>query len=177
MKKLILTLAAAGAFAAPGLLTAAPSNEKCPVSGKAVDESVVSKHTVVVGFCCGKCQAKFEEDPAAMADKLVEAVGKPVNSTCPISGEEIDDSKTLNHKGKLVAFCCGKCLAKAKDDASTFAEKVKADHPGNEKCPVSGKEVDPEAFVVHTREIGFCCEKCQTKFDADPAKVLKKKDA
>jgi endogenous inhibitor of DNA gyrase (YacG/DUF329 family) len=42
----------------------------------------------------------------------------------------------------------------------------------NDKCPVSGKAVK-EGKVVEAK-VGFCCEKCKGKFDAEPAKFLKK---
>jgi uncharacterized membrane protein/mono/diheme cytochrome c family protein/YHS domain-containing protein len=55
----------------PALGAPAPINTLCPVSGTPVDAS----HTLVfegrvVGFCCGKCPAKFSADPAAFASKL-----------------------------------------------------------------------------------------------------------
>jgi hypothetical protein len=56
----------------------------------------------------------------------------------------------------------------------------------NTTCPVSGKVVDPsvKTEVYHSKNsklqpqgkgvsgatIGFCCDKCQAKYDADPAK-------
>lgn len=41
----------------------------------------------------------------------------------------------------------------------------------NKTCPVKkGKEVAKEATV----EVGFCCEKCKAKFDADPISFLSK---
>lgn len=48
-----------------------PVNGKCPVSGADVDASITSDHGgKLVAFCCGKCKAKFDEDPAAFADKI-----------------------------------------------------------------------------------------------------------
>lgn len=172
--KTILSFTVVAALAAMAPLGAEPVNKKCPVSGEAVDAEVTSKHTVVVGFCCEKCQAGFQKEPTAekFAKGLKDALGKPVNTVCPVSGEDIDTEKTAVHEGKTIAFCCDKCLAKFNKDPKTVAAKVKADNPGNAKCPVSGKDVDPATAVVHTEEIGFCCEKCQAKFEKDPAAVL-----
>lgn len=49
--------------------------------------------------------------------------------------------------------------------------------PVNRKCPVSGKPVDPRfVSAFEGKLVGFCCNRCKTRFDADPsglrAKVL-----
>ena len=46
-------------------------NEKCPVSGQPVDKAqTVSFEGKTVGFCCGKCKAAFEKEPAKFAAKI-----------------------------------------------------------------------------------------------------------
>lgn len=45
------------------------SNDKCPVSGKPVDAAKVVKIEQEIGFCCDKCKAKFDKDPAAVLKK------------------------------------------------------------------------------------------------------------
>ncbi len=175
MKTFIKFVFAAAAIGVASV-SAEPFNKKCPVSGKDVDASVTSKHTVVIGFCCEKCQAKFKEDPSGekFAAAVKAAAGKPVNSTCPLSGEDIDASKTAVHEGQTVGFCCGKCLKKFNAEPAKFIAKVEADNCANQKCPVSGKKVDAGTATVHIQEVGFCCEKCQAKFKKDPAAVLNK---
>ncbi len=65
MKSILFSLAFAG------LSFAAPANEKCPVSGKAVDSSVTSTHKgKEVAFCCAKCKAKFDAEPAKFEGKI-----------------------------------------------------------------------------------------------------------
>ncbi|MBI5851024.1 MAG: hypothetical protein HZB39_08340 [Planctomycetes bacterium] len=50
---------------------AEPFNAMCPVSGKDVDKTVFSDFEGKrVGFCCTKCKAKFDADPAAFKEKL-----------------------------------------------------------------------------------------------------------
>ena len=45
----------------------------------------------------------------------------------------------------------------------------------NTKCPVSGKDVDPEHVVVYDgKNVGLCCEKCQAKFEKDPKAFIDK---
>jgi len=45
-------------------------NDKCPISGKAVDAAQVAVYTKNVGLCCGKCKKKFDGDPDAMITKV-----------------------------------------------------------------------------------------------------------
>ena len=50
----------------------APCNEKCPVSGAAVNAGFVSTFEgKTVGFCCNKCKGTFDADPAKFKDKIV----------------------------------------------------------------------------------------------------------
>ena len=63
-------------------------------------------------------------------------------------------------------------LAAAKKE---IAEREERNKPVNEKCPVSGTDVDPKFFVVHEgRRVAFCCGKCKAKFEKDPAKFAAK---
>lgn len=42
----------------------------------------------------------------------------------------------------------------------------------NDKCPISGQDVNPEKTSDYTVE--FCCKNCKAKFDKDPAKHMEK---
>lgn len=69
MKTLLSIIAVS--FAVAGLASAAPVNKDCPVSGKPVDASKTSTHEgKEVAFCCGKCKAKFDAEPAKFAGKI-----------------------------------------------------------------------------------------------------------
>jgi YHS domain-containing protein len=58
-------------------VSASPVNTKCPVSGKDVESGFTATfETKTVGFCCDKCQAKFEKEPKAYADKIVADAAK-----------------------------------------------------------------------------------------------------
>jgi YHS domain-containing protein len=107
-------------------------NEKCPVSGTDVDPKFFVVHEGRrVAFCCGKCKAKFEKDPAKFAAKLSgseqpseKTADAPVNSKCPVSGAAVDAAHFVVHDGRRVAFCCGKCKAKFEKDPAKFAAKL-----------------------------------------------------
>jgi YHS domain-containing protein len=90
-----------------------------------------------------------------------------LNSSCPVSGKDIDTEKTTTHE---VQFCCDKCKGKFDSAPKDHVKKVAEAEAG--KCPISGKPVDDE--VVTEVSIGFCCGKCQSKFEDDPAKFRKK---
>ncbi|MDA0810837.1 MAG: hypothetical protein O3C21_00375 [Verrucomicrobia bacterium] len=154
---------------------AKPVNSKCPVSGKAVDAEQTSTYTKVVGFCCGKCLAKHNKNPAANVAKIAEMpADKIVNTKCPVSGKAIDAEQTAMLHGAKVGFCCEKCLGKFKEDPEALAAKVVYDNAANEECPASGEAVDPEQVATFTAKVAFCCEKCKAKFDEAPDKSIAK---
>ena len=45
-------------------------NDKCPLTGKAINASKVTVYKKTVGFCCGNCKKKFDADPAKFAGKV-----------------------------------------------------------------------------------------------------------
>lgn len=49
---------------------------------------------------------------------------KPINAKCPISGKDIDPSKTSLYEGKLVAFCCDQCQAAFARDPKPSLSKL-----------------------------------------------------
>ena len=125
MKALIVSLLA-GLFMA-GSVQADPANKKCPVSGKDIDATKTSEVSVTVGFCCEKCQAKFEGDVAAKDAAVKKYAGSkdsPANTTCDISGKPVNKEKTAK-ASTTVAFCCDKCKTAFDKDPKKYIEKVK----------------------------------------------------
>lgn len=54
---------------------------------------------------------------------------------------------------------------------SLIAAGVAIAAPVNTVCPISGKDVDASITSKHKGEdVAFCCNKCKTKFDAEPSK-------
>jgi YHS domain-containing protein len=146
------------AAAAASAVTAAPAGAKpvnsvCPVSGKpVVAENVLLYEGKVVGFCCDKCPKAFTKDPAKYAANIKSDV-------------KADIAAATANQGKK---------EEKKADAKGEEKKVDA-KPVNTKCPLSGDEIDP-AFtaVFEAKTVGFCCDKCQAKFKADPKKYADK---
>ena len=52
---------------------------------------------------------------------------KPVNSICPVSGEEIEDGITTTYNGKTYAVCCKSCLKKFNKDPEKYISKLSED--------------------------------------------------
>ena len=52
--------------------------------------------------------------------------GTPINSVCPVSGEELgDDTQLIKYHGEIIAVCCKKCLAKIKADPDKYIKRLK----------------------------------------------------
>lgn len=124
--------------------------------------------------------------------------GDTVNSTCPISGQAVDGSTTVEHAGKQIGVCCAKCQAAvaawsgeqkdaylAKLSGAGQAAAQQAEAPAYSEpyllttCPVAGGPVGdkPTAVTLAGRTIHVCCAKCKAAAEADPAGTLAKVDA
>jgi YHS domain-containing protein len=53
------------------------------------------------------------------------ASATPVNTKCPVSGEDIDASRTIVYKGKTIAFCCPDCEEAFNKDPEKYVAKMK----------------------------------------------------
>jgi len=86
----------------------------------------------VYEFCCKKCVAKFEKDPAKYAKEFeteVIAAQKPGYklTTCPISGKPLGEGAVdVVVKGRLVRACCAGCVGPIKADPAAAFAKVDA---------------------------------------------------
>ncbi|MDF1825830.1 MAG: hypothetical protein P1U68_14380 [Verrucomicrobiales bacterium] len=102
--------AAVAAFTFLGSVQADESsviNDTCPIKGKSVDGSKSVEYTAT--FCCDKCVAKFEKDPAKYAEKLASAE----EGKCPFSGKVNDPEATATVS---IGVCCGGCEKKVSAD-------------------------------------------------------------
>lgn len=174
-------VAAGGLFAARPMADDKKEEAKlpvCPVMGGEVNFSV---HTATddgpVYFCCPGCIAKFNKNPEKYAEETSaqrKALAKmdKVQVSCPVTGEELDASKTIEHEGEKVAFCCGGCVRKFQKDPAKYKASLAASYTYQTKCPVSGERIDTgSATTLPTGEtIYFCCDGCIKKLLAEPEK-------
>jgi YHS domain-containing protein len=67
---------------------------------------------------------------AADADKPAPApstqpAAKPVNTKCPVTGEEIDPKIITTYQGKAIAFCCKDCIDDFKKSPEKYIKGLK----------------------------------------------------
>lgn len=172
---------------------AKPINAKCPVSGKDIDAAnTVLYKAQSIAFCCDKCPAKFEKEPAKYIGKVPEFKepvaaadpAKPINAKCPISGKDIDAATAFVYKTQAIAFCCNNCRGKFEKEPAKYIGKVaEFKEPAvaapakaiNAKCPMTGEDVDAAVtFKYKGQTIAFCCKDCCGKFAKEPAKYIGK---
>ncbi len=85
----------------------------CPVSGKAaVKEQFTAYKEKEVYFCCDKCKAKFEAEPAnfeVKANHQLVQTKQFKQTKCPISGADFVKEQSSKVAKVNVRFCCEKC--------------------------------------------------------------------
>ncbi|MBM3988089.1 MAG: hypothetical protein FJ294_09065 [Planctomycetes bacterium] len=123
--------------------------------------------------------------PAADANAAIIQFQKPCYplTKCAVSGEPLPkDAVDTVIDGRLVRVCCKDCVAGAeKNKAAIFAEIDKAVIQSQrlgyplKTCPMSGESLEDGAveFVVGTRLMKACCEKCVAAVKAEPEKAIK----
>lgn len=107
---------------------------KCPVSGEsAVKEQFTAYKEKEVYFCCDKCKAAFEAEPAKFevkANHQLVQTKQFKQKKCPISGADFVKEQSARVAKVNVHFCCEKCkgaVQSAEADAKLemiFAEKA-----------------------------------------------------
>lgn len=96
---------------------------------------------------------------------------------CPVMGGKIDKEVYTDIQGQRVYHCCPGCKQTLVDDPDTYFEKAAAERVVFENiqtaCPICGKEITGEiSTYFEGRTVKFCCEKCSSKFDAEPQMYL-----
>ena len=77
-------------------------------------------------------EAKFIVDLGVAPTAAPASNAVPLNANCPVSGKPVDLTKTVQHDGKLVAFCCDICKAKFQQDPKPFLAKLGPPMPSTE---------------------------------------------
>jgi len=98
------------------------TNKSCPVSGGPVSEKYRTEYKgQYVYVCCEGCLSEFNKNPETFVAKMSkeERDAIAVNETCPVSGEPIDKTKSVEFEGRKVYFCCDHCVDKYKKDHPT----------------------------------------------------------
>jgi len=81
---------------------------------------------ICIGFgIAGTTFLRADDAAKSPTTKPADAAAKPVNTKCPVSGEDIDPSMTIVYKGKTIAFCCADCEKKFNADPEKFVANMK----------------------------------------------------
>lgn len=166
----LVILAFATASAAEG---PPPSPSKaqtlCPVSGHPVDKAhYVDYQGQRVYFCCDKCPAKFAADPEKYFEKVAKegVLLENVQTTCPVSGEKLEDKDTyVDYKGRRLYFCCGKCAKEFGRDPAKYLAKVPGGQSKVEKASASSS-------AAPAGKTAYVCTMCNVTSDK-PGKCSK----
>ena len=127
-----------------------PINKKCPITGKEIAAGrTVEYEKQLIGLCCQDCVGKFESDPKKYIGKVKEFKKKkssldiccsesaaepinmeigfadPINKVCPLTGKDINPTKTVEYEKQLIGLCCDDCKGKFEADPKKYIGKVK----------------------------------------------------
>ena len=117
-------------------------------------------------------EPKVSETPQDLKNQVV----------CPVMGGKIDSTFYTDIQGQRVYHCCPMCSAKLKADPDKYFKKAAEQGVLFENiqttCPVSGEKLDNKSVFIdyEGRRIAFCCDKCVSKFKANPTKYLSRMD-
>lgn len=149
-----------------------------------------------IKFCCDGCVDEFEENiPASLAkvDEMMVAqqlMHYPLDR-CAVRGGKLGsmgEPVNMIHDNRLVRFCCAGCISAFKADPEKYFAQMDAKiiaaqaagYPLTE-CPVGGHGPEEEGgwydVVYMNRLVRLCCEGCEWKLHAEPAKYMAKLDA
>ena len=98
------------------------TNKSCPVSGGPVSEKYRAEYKgQYVYMCCEGCLTEFNKTPDTFVAKMSKEDREAIktNEVCPVSGEPIDKTKSLEFDGRKVYFCCDHCVEQYKKDHPT----------------------------------------------------------
>jgi len=99
---------------------------KCPVSGEAATkEQFTAYKEKQVYFCCDKCKAAFEAEPAKYEVKANHQLAQTkqfVQKKCPMTGGPLDKEQSARVSNVTVRFCCEKCKGSVQN--ATADEKL-----------------------------------------------------
>ncbi len=161
-----------------------PETATCPVMQREFKPDAKTVSTTYKGktyyFCCPGCDKKF----AAAPDKYLAA--GPAAAAAPKKDCKGDCTKDCaDCKSKVAKKDCGKDCNNGKDCADCknkaaagpkpmTAGQLGTTLPKKAKCPVSGREFEPNAQTQVAKYKGktyyFCCGGCAGKFASTPAK-------
>ena len=101
-------------------------------------------------------------------------------TVCPVMGGKIDKTVYVDANGKRIYLCCQGCDKKVKADPAKYIAMLEKEGITLDKatvpqtvCPVMGGKINKNVFVdANGKRIYLCCQGCDKKVKADPAKYI-----
>ncbi|MCK6461426.1 MAG: hypothetical protein L6Q95_16215 [Planctomycetes bacterium] len=166
---------------APAVTVPTFANANCPIMGKKASLKLfVDTPKGRIYMCCVKCAKEIRKDPDRAHAAAYPKIEKATNTVCPVTGEKIPekDVPTVVLQGYEIPLCCKDCEEDARKNSQITLVKAtnpKAKDIGNQACPVTGKPVAPNAFVLIGDDIvRLSSPECVEAVKKDPAAALKK---
>lgn len=88
---------------------------------------------------------------------------------CPVMGEPINQSISIDYHGAKLYFCCNSCIQKFKTKVSKYAARanlqlVATGQARQTACPLTGGKTNPsQKLKVGGVDVLFCCAACPKK--------------
>ena len=168
------------AAAKPAVAGPTFANATCPIMGKPVSMPLfVDTELGRFHVCCKPCIKKVLADVPAAHKTAYPNVQEVSNAVCPVSGAPIDaDAVAVTLQGHRLRLCCAACAPAARQHSQvTLVKATRANvvDAGNTTCPVTGKPVVANAFVVIDGTlVHLATPKAAADAAQDPAAVLAK---
>lgn len=148
------------------IAAAGPGVKKCLMCDKPADGAIKAAYSRLVAVSDATCLPVFTANPDEF---IVFAVThpRPVNTLCPVSGEKVDLTCTVDYQ-KTVLFCspqCHEALNKAPDKSVDRIVKFAA---AKGTCVLCDNKFDPAHSEVYRRTIGFSNPAHAGTFKSDP---------
>lgn len=102
-----------------------------------------------------------------------------LQSTCPVTGREIDRTQYVDHEGKRIYVCGPECLKTVGKDPAAYITQLESEGITVARyqttCPVMGGTINKSLYVDHEgKRIYVCCQQCLPALQKDPMKYIEK---
>lgn len=165
----------------PPVTVPAFANATCPIMGKKASLKLfVDTPKGRIYMCCIRCTKEIRKDPDRAHAAAYPRIEKAKNTVCPVTGEEIPekDAPTVVLQGYEIPLCCEDCVEDARKNAQITlvkATNAKVRDIGNGVCPITGKAVAPNVFVLIGDDlVRLSSPECMDGVKKDPAGALRK---
>ncbi|MCK5940625.1 MAG: hypothetical protein KAI24_01550 [Planctomycetes bacterium] len=139
--------------AAPTVAVPTYPNSTCPIMGRKASLPLFADTELGrIYVCCKPCIRKILADVRTAYETAYPVTKDLANRVCPVSGEPIGkQAVSVVLQGLRIQICCEGCRDEARRHAQVTLAKAhdpKLEDLQNQRCPVDGKPVQPNAFAV-----------------------------